>query len=331
VVAYDRGILSTRWLGRPVISVGNLTYGGTGKTPLVAALTAFLRDEGLRVVILTRGYGRKRTGREVLRSQTGELPPDAYERGGDEPALLARELPGVTVVVDADRYAAASWAERALDPDVFVLDDGFQHLRLGRDLDILVVDATDPFGGAELLPLGRLREPTSAIKRADAIVVTRADRPFDRGAVERVLREHAREDVPVLYMDHELVEIRPLRSGASLVPSNLRGYPVGVITAIGNPRVLLDDLHRAALTVVSESIWPDHHDFSQPELDDAVRKAHAEGASVILTTEKDAIKLERLATEDHRIYVVRIGIRADDLADLQRLSRDIAARGRKRT
>lgn len=309
--AYATGYFKARRLDRPVISVGNITLGGTGKTPLVAALAAYLRDQNLEVVVLTRGYGRRRKGREVLRSEAGEMPVDAFERGGDEPALLARELPGVNIVVDADRYAAGAWAEREIDPDVFLLDDGFQHLRLARDLDILVVDATDPFGGLHLPPLGRLREPLQGMCRADAVVVTRSDRSFDGALVERVIRGTCGEEVPVFYAYHDLTELRPLAGGQGRAPYSLRGQRVGVLTAIGNPAVLLEDLANAGIEVVSESLFADHHDFEQPDVDRAVARARDAGATAIVTTEKDAVKLERLDSGALPVLVARIQFRSD--------------------
>jgi tetraacyldisaccharide 4'-kinase len=316
--AYATGYLSTRRLARPVISVGNLTLGGTGKTPLVAALAAYLRDQHYEVVVLTRGYGRKRAGREVLRWEAGAAPPDAYERGGDEPALLARELPGVTVVVDPDRHGAGAWAERELDPDVFLLDDGFQHLRLARDLNLLVVDATDPFGGLRSPPLGRLREPLQGLRRADAVVVTRADRPFDEALVERVVRGIGGE-VPVFYAYHDLVALRPLAGGQERAPYALRGRRVGVITAVGNPRVFVEDLENAGVDVVSESLSPDHHDFRQSDVDAAVAAARRAGAEALVTTEKDAVKLERLDLSAAAVYAARIRFRSDQEALIKSL------------
>jgi tetraacyldisaccharide 4'-kinase len=327
--AYAAGLLSRRRLGRPVISVGNLTLGGTGKTPLVAALAAFLRDQGLGVAILTRGYGRRGRDREVLRSEAGELPPDAADRCGDEPALLARAVPGVAVVVDADRYAAGSWAERELDPDVFVLDDGFQHLRLARDLDIVVGDATDPFGGYALPPLGRLREPVAALRRADAVVVTRADRPFDREHLARVARGFVGADVPIFYADHRIVDLRPLPGGEPRPPETLGGCRAGILTAIGNPAVFLGDLERAGVEVVAEALHPDHHAFAQRDVDAAVALARAAGAAALVTTEKDAVKLERLDLSAFPVLSARIAFRSDAAAEIERLCLRIVRASRR--
>jgi tetraacyldisaccharide 4'-kinase len=316
---YESGWLEAKRLGRPVLSVGNITLGGTGKTPIVEMLAAFLRDEGYAVAILTRGYGRKRRGREVLWSESGEQPPEAYERGGDEPALLARRVPGVHVVVDSNRHSAGAWAERELNPDVFILDDGFQHLRLARDLDILVIDATDPFGGCEMLPYGRLREPLRGVRRAGAVIVTRADRPFDDAYVRGVIRGACGEGVPVCYARHEVTGLRPLAGTRPIDLGELRGRRAAVLAAIGNPGVFLGDMKRAGVDVVADALLPDHHDYSQRDVDAAIGSARAAGAEVVLTTEKDAVKLERLDTSALPFHAVQIAFRSEQEAQLKQL------------
>ncbi|HEX8922279.1 MAG TPA: tetraacyldisaccharide 4'-kinase, partial [Pyrinomonadaceae bacterium] len=172
---YRRGALRVHQISAPVISVGNITTGGTGKTPIVEWIARAVAKEGRRVCILTRGYGRADARRRVLVSDGERILAEARE-GGDEPRLLAEKLQGMAAVVsDADRVGAARWAESNLKSDLFILDDGFQHLRIARDLDIVAVDATNPWGGGRLLPTGRLREPLSGLTRADLIILTRTE------------------------------------------------------------------------------------------------------------------------------------------------------------
>ena len=318
-VAYETAYLRTRRLDRPVISVGNITLGGTGKTPIVAMLAEYLRDQNYTVVVLTRGYGRRTRSREVLVSDSGELPADAVARVGDEPALLAREVPGVAVVADADRYAAGLWATHALEADVFLLDDGFQHLSLARDLDLLVVDATDPFGSYRMPPLGRLREPLQGVRRADAVVVTRADRTFDEALIRRVVAGLCGETVPIFYASHDLTGLRPLGGGPVRSVYGFRTRRVGVVTAIGNPGVLLDDLERAGIAVADAQLFADHHDYTQSDLDRAIAAARAAGAEALLTTEKDAVKLERLDHAAMPVLAVRIRFQSDSEAMVKSL------------
>jgi tetraacyldisaccharide 4'-kinase len=310
-VAYENGYLRSRRLDRPVISVGNVTLGGTGKTPIVAMLAEYLRDQHYNVVVLTRGYGRRSRGREVLRSEAGELPSDGVARGGDEPALLAREVPGVSIVVDADRHAAGIWATRELDADVFLLDDGFQHLRLARDLNLVAVDATDPFGGNRMPPVGRLREPLRGLRRADAVLVTRADRAFDEPLIRRVVARICGDEVPLFFASHDLTGLRPLGGGEERALDSFRSRPVGVLTAIGNPGVLLADLASAGIEVVAERLHPDHYDYTQTDVDAAVTAAREAGATALLTTEKDAVKLEPLDLSAMPVFAVRIRFRSD--------------------
>jgi tetraacyldisaccharide 4'-kinase len=319
---FEKGVFRARRLDRPVISVGNLTFGGTGKTPLVETIAAALGREGCRVAILTRGYRRAGTGRVVLRATADGTLPEAYEKGGDEPALLARRVVGATVIVEADRYAAGRWAERELDPDVFVLDDGFQHLRLARDLNILVVDATNPFGGMEMAPFGTLREPLSAMRRADAVIVTRASRPYDTAVVQATIRDACGEEIPVLFVDHEVQGIVPLGGGSARSAESLRGRTAGVLAALGNPDVLLDDLARAGVDVVSRHLLPDHHDYIRRDVDAAVASARDAGAEFLLTTHKDAVKLERLGPTSIPVFVVEIAFSPEHRDRIARLCLD---------
>ncbi|HQR39502.1 MAG TPA: tetraacyldisaccharide 4'-kinase [Blastocatellia bacterium] len=318
--AYETGYLKSTRLPRPVISVGNITMGGTGKTPIVAMLAEFLRDQNFRVAILTRGYGRSSDERVVLRSGDGSLASDAADRAGDEPALLSRDVPRVSVIVDSDRVSAGMWAVENEDPDVFLLDDGFQHLAIGRDLNLLVLDATDPFGGGYLAPGGRLREPLQAIRRADAVIVTRCDRSFDSDAISRVVDAARSAETPIYYSYHDITGLRPLTPGhGTRTVASLRGKKVGVLTAIGNPGVFAEDLENVGLVVASRSLHADHHSFRQQDFDTAARDALASGAEVLLTTEKDAVKLERLQLGAISTHAVRIGFRSEHEALIKSL------------
>lgn len=315
-VAYDTGYLRAGRIDQPVISVGNVTLGGTGKTPIVATIAAFVRDQGYEVAVLTRGYGRTSNERIVLRSEDGRLEDDAVAQGGDEPVLLARELPGVPIVVDANREAAARWAAAELGSEVFLLDDGFQHLQLARDANLLVLDATDPFGGLRLPPLGRLREPLQGMRRADAVVVTRADRAFDEAMIERVVRGTCRPEIPILYTWHDVESVRALGTGEVQSPQVFRGRKVAVLTGIGNPDVFVSDLANLGMHVVSESLMSDHHRFTEEDVATAVAAARTAGAEALLVTEKDAVKIERLHVPDFPVFVVRIAFRSDEEGQL---------------
>jgi len=281
--------LRARRLPRPVISIGNLAWGGGGKTPLAVALAARLRDGGRRVAILSRGY--RRTTRGPLLVSRGEGPRVGVDAAGDEPYLMASELAGVAVAV-AERRADAGelvLAELAGALDLFVLDDGFSHAGLARDVDLLLFPAADPWARGRLLPSGRLREPLAASARADAALVT-GGAPGQGDELARALAPFgfrgpgfasATEALPASRLD-----------GAPLAP----GTRVFALAAIARPQSFLAAAAGAALTVVGQRAFRDHWSYSERDLRAIERAARAAGAEVVLTTAKDRAKLDgRLA------------------------------------
>jgi tetraacyldisaccharide 4'-kinase len=321
-------------LPRPVISIGNLHWGGAGKTPLVAAVAAHLRDGGHRVCVLSRGYGRQGSGIVVV--STGEGPLVGPRLAGDEPVLLAGELPGVAVVVGR-RRAAAGWAalERLPEPpEIFVLDDGFSHLALARDLDVLAFPAADPFAGGRLAPAGRLREPLAAAARADAAVLTGLEgdddgdaagggaggrggegggRPWGIGEAAACEQADAGAALAAALAPHgfrgpgfasRLVAAPPRYAPGRPLPA---GHRVLLVAGIARPERFFATARRlaagseagaagsegcaAGFEVAGELAFPDHHDYPESSLE-AIRRAAAEaGASALLVTTKDRVKL----------------------------------------
>ncbi len=275
-----------RRLDRPVLSVGNLHWGGTGKTPLVAAIAAHLRDGGARVAILSRGYGRK--DRRVRIVSTGDgVPLLGPSLAGDEPVVLAGELPGVAVVVGPDRYLAGMHALERLDPrpDLFLLDDGFSHLRLDRDVDLLAFPAGDPFAGGRLPPGGRLREPLASARWADAVVLTASRAEGDGEALATSLRRHGFAGPG--FASATLSE--PVRGVAGAAPEP--GARIVAAAAIARPHPFFDELERQGFELASVHSFPDHHDYPESTLD-RLRAAVAEaGASFLVTTVKDRVKI----------------------------------------
>ena len=275
-----------RRLPRPVISVGNLHWGGSGKTPLVAALAAHLRDRGLAVCILSRGYGSHGKGVRVVSSGSGPLLDPRV--AGDEPVLLAGELPGVAVVVGADRHAAGLEALRRLDPapDVFVLDDGFSHLALARDLDLVVFPASDPFGGGRLLPSGRLREPLAALSRAQAAILTGApDWDGHGAALAAALRPHGFAGPGFASVTRPSP---PRRTGGEELPAGAR---VLLVTAIARPDAFSALARSLGLAIAGELRFPDHHRYPPASLARIAEAWRATGADAVLVTAKDRVKL----------------------------------------
>lgn len=284
-------------LPRPVISIGNLHWGGGGKTPLTAAIARHLRDRGLRVAILSRGYGRQGQGVTVVSHGGGPLL--GPRQAGDEPVLLAGDAPGVAVVVAADRAEAGRHALHRLDPppDIFLLDDGFTHLRLHRDLDLLAFPASDPLAGGRLVPGGRLREPLAASRRAHALLVTGLD--VD-GAVGQRLAQSLVKGLgrygfsgPGFVAPTAVLEPRPV--GQSSVPSESAvpmDGPVLLVCAIARPDGFRRSAEQAGLAVADEVILRDHDPYDDKTLDKIRRAYDASGARAVVVTSKDRVKLQ---------------------------------------
>lgn len=313
--AYERGWFRPYRLPRPVIVVGNLTVGGTGKTPFVIWLAQRLSERGLKVGLLSRGYGREhdrsRASAESMRGlplRDAEANRQAIERearrvyadsswreAGDEPVLLARRT-GCATVVARDRVAGAQ-ALVALDVDVIIADDGLQHLRLARDLEIVLVDGARGFGNGRLLPAGPLREPVSRLRHADAVVVN--------GTAEHASLAPASfgPGRPALHMALRAEEVRRVDGGSAPQPLEAFGHQrVHAVAGIGNPTRYFRDLRARGLELI-EHRFPDHHPFSAADLafDDEF---------AILMTEKDAVRAQSLATA--RMWYVPVAAHLND-------------------
>jgi tetraacyldisaccharide 4'-kinase len=296
-----------RTLPVPVVSIGNITTGGTGKTPATVALAREALRRGLRPAILTRGY-RGRLKGPVL------IAPDMNARdAGDEPLMMARALPGVPVIKDAVRYRGGEFALRTLRtrPDLFILDDGFQHRRLGRDLDIVLVSAQVALRLERLLPAGNLREPLKSLLRADVIVVTKCDDVSFGETVECVrLYNHGS---PIFAASHEPSALVRAHGGEPLALGAVRGERVFVLSGIAHPASFLKTVQSLGGHVVGERRFRDHHVFSDREVAAAVAEGRAEGARWILTTEKDIMRLAASGTAlPENLLAVSIVFQADE-------------------
>lgn len=329
---YRAGVLNVEHIAAPVLSVGNITAGGTGKTPLVEWLARATAREGRRVCILTRGYGRSEAGKRVLVSDGERILAEAFE-GGDEPRLLAENLRGqmIAVVSDANRVAAARWAIEHLRSDAFILDDGFQHLRIARDLNILTIDATDPWGGMRLLPRGRLREPPGELKRADLIVITRVESAVDVEDL-RARAESLSGGRPVLLTRTATRRIKLLATTdqeANMPTHEIESVPqpLAAFCAIGNPGAFFAHARREGLHLGHTRSFADHHVYKQSDIDLCVREATQHGARALLTTAKDAVKLRALNFA-LPCYVLEIALKFDDEQRMHAILKEVLARGK---
>ena len=275
-----------RRLTRPVISVGNLSVGGTGKTPVVAALARLLIEMGERPAILSRGYKRQRSREGVVVVSDGTSLKTDVGHAGDEPFMLARMLPNVVVLVSSQRYLAGCLAETQFHCTVHLLDDGFQHLGLARDVDLLILTGED-LANPNTLPLGRLREPLSAAAAADAVLVSAAESLAPEVAAKvselpRSFRIDRRIDTP------RHVQMRGDEGDvASISPPG----PVFALAGIGNPQRFFEDLQRAGWWLTGTRSLADHHQFSAEDIEAIVRAAETSGATAVLMTEKDMVRL----------------------------------------
>jgi tetraacyldisaccharide 4'-kinase len=277
-LAYDRGIFRVKKASLPVISVGNITAGGTGKTPVVIWLCRMLARRGIKTAVLSRGY--KGVGDNA-----------------DEPALIGKSCPGCEIVINANRYAASIEAAGKLPANgVLLLDDGFQHRRLCRDLDILTVDATCPFGYGRLLPAGMLREPMSSLKRAGLAIITRCDIATEQQvnfALWRLVRINP--ELAIYKCGHKYSGIEML-NGESIPIDALAGKKCFMFCGIGNPEAFLECLISYNINVGGYEIYEDHHNYTRRDVDYLLTKAA--DCDIILTTEKDFVKLEGLGSPE---------------------------------
>lgn len=289
---YRNRIFKTHEAAAPVISVGNITTGGTGKTPLVVWIAAKLAERHHRVCVLTRGYGRRNPHERVVVSNDSQVVSDV-EHAGDEAFMMAEALKGrATVVCDADRVLAANWVLDNLGADVFVLDDGFQNFLIDRDLDIVTIDATNPWGNGWLLPAGILREPIGSLDRADCIILTRAVDVAGKGLDKRIKQI---TDAAIFSSNMVIQRIRSLETIENSTRDELvRNQPIAAFCGIGNPKAFFQQLGNEGFDLRHIEAFGDHHKYSQADIDRLTQRAVDTGAQALITTAKDAVKIRPL-------------------------------------
>ncbi len=292
---YQRGVFPVFRAPVPVVSIGNLLMGGTGKTPHVKAVCGYLCSRGFRPAVIIRGYGG-RAGRGPLVVSDRRNVHASPEAAGDEPVMLARELSGVPVVAGSDRAAGSRLAVEELEADVLVLDDGFQHMALFRDVDIVLVPAVNPFGNGHVFPGGMLREPPEALCRASCLLITGREQVSDAEALG--LRQGLQELCPELPVFDSKVRAARIatvcgKPGANAVPP----AKVAALSAIGNPEGFSRTLEKAGIRPVLVLSYPDHHGYTVSDLKRICRRVKASGADAVIITAKDAVKIEPLVEE----------------------------------
>ncbi|MFA4853932.1 MAG: tetraacyldisaccharide 4'-kinase [Candidatus Omnitrophota bacterium] len=280
-------------LNAKVISVGNITLGGTGKTTFVEYLCAELSSSGKKIAVLTRGYKRNAAG-------------EGLAGMGDEPAMLQKKLPQVHVIVDKDRVKAGIKAIKDYAADTLILDDGLQQWRIFKDLEIVTIDATNPFGNYRMLPAGFLREPLSALKRADIFVLTQVASGQDTSVLTAKLKSINPRALIVESM-HKPESFSNVRNPDELLSLNsFQCKNVAVFSGIGNPQGFENSLSLLGINIKLLFRFSDHHDYTQRELDGIVKAAQEKKMDAIITTQKDAVKIRQLETAGLAIFVLDI-------------------------
>jgi tetraacyldisaccharide 4'-kinase len=296
---YKIGIVRSTRLPVKVISIGNITTGGTGKTPLVEFSVKYLSEIGKKVAILSRGYGGNNSSQEN------------NEIVNDECLALMENLQDVPVLAGKDRVKNGKKAISDFGVDCVILDDGFQHFKLKRNLDIVVIDALNPFGGGKLIPRGSLREPLKNLKRADLFIISHCDQSNEQ-TIKSIYTTLNRinKDAPVCESIHSPVHIDNIMDGSILGLEWLKGKRIYALSAIGNPESFVYTLKGLEADVIKHNVFHDHHVYTKEEVDDVISDAQSLGAEAIVVTQKDMVKIRKmnLNIKDANILSLKIEI-----------------------
>lgn len=289
----NRDLKKSETLSKPVISVGNITWGGTGKTPMVIELLEFLIKNKMKPAVLTRGYGRKSSESVLL--QNGAPEADPLE-SGDEPLLIARSVPGADIIVGAERYENALKYEKITKPDVYVLDDGFQHWKIERNLDIVCINAANPFGNGMLIPAGILREKPEEMRRAAVIVITNADMVSDEeinSLEHKIFKYSGRKAIVTQYGGYEYLNT-DLRTKFDI--ELLKSSEIYALSGIGFSEGFKNTINKSGFEIKDSIEMSDHQKYDENKMK-AIFKKIGTGSCIVITT-KDAVKLHNVMNDD---------------------------------
>ncbi len=305
LLLYKAKILRSKKLPCPVISVGNITTGGTGKTPIVAALCHMLTAKGLSVVVLSRGYKRQSSGTKVVSDKNSVLLD--VKEAGDEPYLLAKKCKGTPVIVGSDRFQSGTLAVKRFSPDLIILDDGYQHIKLKRDLDLLLFDAVRAMGSGRMLPRGPLREPKSSIRRADIIMIK------GKGKLQQT-HSFEQKTFTFNYAPTKLIDLAGYKSPGL---NTLRGKKVLALSALASNESFYLSLVSCGAKIVETLSYPDHHWFLPTDI--AHIKEYAKDLDLIITTEKDLVRLDPSDFSEFTVLALAIEARITNASDLLKI------------
>ena len=310
---YSTGFFISKKLPTKVISVGNITTGGTGKTPAVIFLTKALSNKGIKCAILSRGYGRKTAGTQLVTD--GKTPILDWQNFGDEPCLMANLLPGTPIVVDSKRHRGGMFLVEKFKPDIIILDDAFQHRSIERDLDIVLINSKDKKSDHRLLPYGALREPLSSLNRANILIFTKTNliEPTE------LLKSLAKSTKKPVFLS--TLETQNLISYDGKALSIKKGIKAIALSAIADTSGFIATLEQSEIEIVKKFNFVDHHSYKQSDIDKIARQAQRLNTEIIITTEKDMIKLASLKFEGIKIYSIKVSfsLMANDTKKLLKL------------
>ena len=297
---YETNILSTKSLNCKVISIGNITVGGSGKTPTVEYLSNLLQSKGHKVGIISRGYKRK--SKSTLVVTDGKKKPESWKHVGDEPFLLAHKLENIPIVVGISRYKAGSMMIEKFQPDVILIDDGFQHLSLHRDLDIVLVNSKDKRSDHKLIPSGKLREPISNLTKADLIIITKSNIHTPSNYLINKIESFNR---PTIYNELQIDSLLQIKSNKINKLDKIANKKVYLFSALGDNESFKKIMGYTDAKIVGHSKYPDHYQYTLDDLNDIEQKATKCNAEFLITTEKDLVKINP-QNRKIDIYTVRM-------------------------
>jgi tetraacyldisaccharide 4'-kinase len=302
---YRKGIYRTHTLPCKVISVGNITLGGTGKTPFVILVAGMIRNKGYRTAVLSRGYKGKYAGPYGVVSDGERTLLDAVQ-AGDEPYLLAQKLKGVPVVVGKERWVSGRFVLDRFKPQVIILDDGFQHLALKRDLDILLLDSHHPFGNGKLFPRGELREPLTQMGRADVLILTKAEEDDNINNLRKRLMNSPKGG-PLFQVRYHPQEVRVWGEEMGKDSSILEGRKVLAFAGLARPSSFQKTLSILGAEILKFEVFPDHHPYSPGDLERLSGEALRAGAEAMITTEKDMARIRFISPPPLPLWTLAVG------------------------
>ena len=303
-IFYNFNFFVSRRVPAKVISIGNITAGGTGKTPAVIYLSKFFKNNNYKVAVLSRGYGRKTAGTQVVTN--GKKKDIDWRNFGDEPTLIAKKLEDVPVVVDQNRHRGATYIVEKFRPDIIILDDAFQHRSLERDLDVVLLNTQAPKSDYKLIPHGLLREPMSHLKRADIIIFTKSN---GSEPSKKILNAAKKTNHPIFYSSIRINGFSDSNSTTFKPNPNTKAVAV---SAIADPQSFYRSLQDTSIDVVDKISYIDHYEFKQNDIEDLKKALVESGADIIVTTEKDLVRLNTLDLKEIKLCTLNIEFELDD-------------------